>query len=227
MQSREDIVIVGLGEIAEIAMDYFSYDSPYKVVAFSAESSYIKDNTFLGLPIVELESITDYFSPKTYKIFVAIGYDSLNRGRARLYQKCKEKGYSFVSYISSKAFIGSEVEIGENCFILEHNVVQRKAKIGNDVTLWSGNHIGHRTVIEDHCFFSSHIAISGYCRIGSSCFWGINSCAADHVAIASDCLIGAGTVVLSDTSPGKVYRGNPAKAAHISSYSAFGIKMEE
>ncbi|SDD76754.1 hypothetical protein, partial [Sporomusa acidovorans] len=83
MQSREDIVIVGLGEIAEIAMDYFSYDSPYKVVAFSAESSYIKDNTFLGLPIVELESITDYFSPKTYKIFVAIGYDSLNRGRAR------------------------------------------------------------------------------------------------------------------------------------------------
>lgn len=227
METRQEIIIVGLGEIAEMALDYFSIDSPYRVVAFCAEKKYINEKNLQGLPVVALEEVSTYYSPKQYAAFVAIGYDKLNRGRRDLYFKVKAAGYRLVSYVSSKAFIGSNVQIGDNCFVLEHNVIQRKAKLGNNVTLWSGNHIGHRSAIGDHCFFSSHIAVSGYCTIKTGCFMGINSCVADHVVIEPDCLIGAGAVVLSDTEQGKVYRGNPAQAAHISAYQAFGIKREE
>ncbi|SDF44122.1 acetyltransferase [Sporomusa acidovorans] len=221
---REELIIVGIGEIAEMAYEYFTLDSIYNVIAFSAEKSYTDNTQLLGLPIVRLENIESKFSPDRYKLFIALGYDKLNRSRMQFYQECKAKGYELVSYISSKAYIGNDVEIGDNCFILEGNVLQRKVKIGNDVTLWSGNHIGHRSAIGDHCFLSSHIAISGYCSIGQSCFLGINSCVADHISIEEDCVISAGAVILNDTENGKIYRGNPGIAAKIDSYKVFGIK---
>lgn len=226
-EKSEKLIIVGLGEIAEMAMEYFTSDSSYSVVAFAAEENYIKEDFFIGLPVVKFETLEQTHPSNQVKIFVAIGYNCLNRGRMRLYLQTKAKGYELVSYVSSRAFIGEDVSIGDNCFILENNVIQRKAVIGNDVTLWSGNHIGHRSRISDHCFISSHVAISGYCTIGTGCFMGINSCTADHVDIGKDCLIGAGAVLLSDAEQGKIYRGNPAQAARISSYQAFGIKVEE
>jgi ssRNA-specific RNase YbeY (16S rRNA maturation enzyme) len=41
MENEENLIIVGIGEFAEIAYEYFTHDSPYNVVAFSAEKEYI------------------------------------------------------------------------------------------------------------------------------------------------------------------------------------------
>ena len=54
--------------------------------------------------------------------------------------------------------------------ILENNVIQTNVSIGNNVILWSGNHVGHRSTIEDHVHMSSHCVISGFCTIKSFLF---------------------------------------------------------
>ena len=43
-------------------------------------------------------------------------------------------------------------QIGENSFIFENNVIQPFVRVGNNCILWSGNHVGHRTVLRDHVF---------------------------------------------------------------------------
>jgi len=218
------IVIVGCGETAQIAYEYFTYDSSYEVVAFSVEKSYLKAERLFGLPIVPFEELENIYSPVQYKIFVAISYTQLNRIRTRLYREAKQKGFTAVSYVSSKAFVWHNVEIGENSFIFENNVLQYHVKIGNNVILWSGNHIGHRTEIEDNCYVSSHVVISGYCKIGKNCFLGVNSCLNDKISVAEDCIIGSGAVVCRDTERGKVYIGNPAKLLPKTSYESFKVK---
>ncbi|MDR5702653.1 MAG: acetyltransferase [Thermofilaceae archaeon] len=218
------LVIVGDGETAGIAYEYFTHDSPYEVVAFSVEEKYLKKKELFGLPVVPFEELEYVFSPSHHKVFVAISYTQLNRVRTKLYHKVKKKGFACVSYVSSKAFVWKNVEIGENCFIFENNVLQYHVKIGNNVILWSGNHIGHRTTIGDNCYISSHVVISGFCEIGENCFFGVNSCVADHVKIARDCVIGAGAVVLKDTEERKVYIGNPAKPMGKDSLTVFGVQ---
>lgn len=42
MINHKEIVIVGVGETAEMAFEYFTNDSPYKVVAFAAEKGIYK-----------------------------------------------------------------------------------------------------------------------------------------------------------------------------------------
>ncbi len=226
-KEKEPIIIIGEGETGELAYDYFTHDSNYKVVAFSAEKDFIKNKTLFGLPVIPFEELEKIYEPKKYKAYVAVSYTQLNRIRTKLYKQAKEKGFSLASYISSHAFVWPNVEIGENCFIFENNVIQRSVKIGNNVTLWSGNHIGHRTVIKDNCFISSHAVVSGFCEIGENSFLGVNCCTSGALKIAKDCVIGAGAVVIHDTEEGKVYVGNPAKPLpNKTSFESFNVKPQ-
>ncbi len=162
MEKKRNLVIIGDSAFAEIAYEYFSYDSDYEVVGFSVEQDYLQRENLFGLPIVPFESVETYFSPKEHDVFAALAYTQLNRLRTRLSSAAKQKGYKLASYISSKAFVWRNVEMGEHCFIFEGNVVQPFVKLGNNVVLWSGNHIGHHSVIGNNCFVSSHVVISGF-----------------------------------------------------------------
>ena len=127
---EEYIVIIGDGEFAEIAYEYFTYDSPYKVVAFAVEKEYMTKESLFGLPVVSLEEIERLYPKDKYKMFTAITFTKLNRVRTRLYNEVKAKGYKFVSYVSSKAFVWRNAKIGENTFIFENNVIQYNVNIG-------------------------------------------------------------------------------------------------
>lgn len=222
------LIIVGAGEFAEIAYEYFSYDSNYEVAAFAVESQYIKDKELFNLPIVAFENIDREYPPEAFDVFVALYYGKLNRSRTRLFHICKEKGYRCASYISSRAFVWHNVKVGENSFIFEDNTLQYHVTIGNNVVLWSGNHIGHRTVIEDNCWLTSHDVISGFCRIGKNSFIGVNATVGDEVTLGEDTVFGAGAVtVKSLPDKGGVYVGNPARKLNRTAYEQFHVEEEE
>jgi len=218
--NAKQLIIIGDGETAELAYEYFTRDSPYSVKAFAVERQYAKKEKLFGLPIVYLEEVERHFPPTENDAFVAISFTQLNRLRTRLFHAAKDKGYTLATYISSKAFVWHNVQIGENCFILENNVVQYKVRIGNNVTLWSGNHIGHQTVIRDNVFITSHVVVSGFCQIGENSFLGVNSCIAHNVEIARDCIIGMGAVIIKPTTEEKIYVGNPGKPLTKTSLTA-------
>ena len=206
-EKESKLIIVGDSAFAEIACEYFAHDSPYRAVAFTVEEAYLKRDTLFDLPVVAFEQIERIYDPADHSFFVAITYAQGNALRERLYEEAKRKGYAPVSYISSRAFVWRNCRIGEHCFIFEHNVVQPFVEIGKNVILWSGNHIGHHSIIKDHCFLASHVVISGFCEIGERCFMGVNSTVANNVAIGNNCVIGAGAVVLGDVPDDQVVVG--------------------
>jgi sugar O-acyltransferase (sialic acid O-acetyltransferase NeuD family) len=222
----ERVVIVGDGETAELAYEYFTHDSPHDVVAFVVERAYRKRDELFGLPVLDFEDMEARFPTADYRAFVAISYTKLNRVRTRLYQEVKRRGYRCLSYVSSRAFVWHNVLLGENCFIFENNVLQYGVRIGDNVVLWSGNHIGHQTVIGDNVFISSHVVVSGYCQVGENCFLGVNSSVADNVKIAKDCLIGMGAVINRDTVERKVYVGSPGRPVK-DSFEVYGLETDE
>lgn len=227
MQDKtKKLIIVGAGEFAEIAYEYFTYDSEYEVVAFAVESQYLKEDVLMGLPIVPFETMQNMYSIEKYEVYVAVTYVKLNRARTRLYHEVKNKGYRCASYISSHAFVWHNVKVGENTFIFENNTIQYHVSIGNNVVLWSGNHIGHRSVIEDNCWLTSQDVVSGFCRIGENSFIGVNATLGDNVTLPKDTVFGAGALTVKSLSDaGCVYVGSPAKKINRSAYEQFGIEV--
>ena len=141
---NKKLIIVGSGEFAEIAFEYFMLDSDYEVEGFAVEKHFLTKDELFGRKIIAFEDISKIYSPDEYYVFVAITYNQLNRVRRRLYRECKKMGYKCASYVSTKAFVWHNAVIGENTFIFENNTIQYHVQIGNNVVLWSGNHIGHR-----------------------------------------------------------------------------------
>ena len=107
--------------------------------------------------------------------------------------------------------------------ILEDNTIQPFVTIGHNVTLWSGNHIGHHSLVKDHSFIASHVVISGGVEIGEQCFIGVNATIRDHITIGERSVIGAGTLILSDVEPEGVYIGNETERSRVPSTRLRGI----
>ncbi|MCP4160204.1 MAG: acetyltransferase [Deltaproteobacteria bacterium] len=197
------VVIFGTGSLAEISNIYFTTDSDYEVVAFTKDKP--EEKQFCNLPVIDFENVEKFYNPNEFHLFIPMSAKECNKIRKKKFEEGKGKGYYLTSYVSSKATILPESSIGENCFILENNVIQSFAKICDNVVMWSGNHIGHHSVIGKHCFLTSHVVISGRVTIGECCFFGVNSSVRDDIKIADDNIIGVNAVIMKSTKPGQVF----------------------
>lgn len=205
------VIIFGTLDSAELAHYYLQNDSSHEVVAFTVNAEYKKSDKFRGLPVVEFEDLERKYPPDEFKLFAPMTARRMNKLREQVYNCGKGKGYSFVSYVSSKATVCKN-EIGENCFILEDNTLQPFTTLGNNIVLWSGNHIGHHGQIKDHNFFTSHVVMSGHCVIEPNCFFGVNATIRDFTTMAQGTLLAMGACLIQQsTEEWGIYIGNPAK----------------
>ena len=204
-------MIYGNGEMACLARFYLSHDSEHEVVAFTVERSYLDSDTFDGLPLVALDEAVERYPAAGYRAFVAMGYGRVNRDRAERFTELRELGYDLDSYVSWRSFVWPDLQIGQNCFVMEGITIQPSVVIGDDVTLGPGNTIGHHCVLGDHSFLASHVDLSGHVDIGRRTFVGANATVRNRVSLASDNVIGAGAVIMADTDERGVYAAPRAK----------------
>lgn len=182
------IIIFGTNQLAELAEYYINNDTNLEIVAFTVHKNFRNCDIFKDKPVINFEAIEKEYPPSKYLLFAPMTGKNLNKIRESVYNEGKQKGYKFYSYLSSKATILTD-KIGDNCFILEDNTIQPFVEIGNNCVLWSGNHIGHHSKIEDHVFITSHCVISGNCLIKSYSWLGVNCTLKNNLVIDNGTLI--------------------------------------
>jgi sugar O-acyltransferase (sialic acid O-acetyltransferase NeuD family) len=203
---HKPVVIFGAGAFAQVAAVYLEKDSPRTVLAYTVDGEYVDKDSFCGRPLIAFEELRESHPPDRVELLVATGFRGVNGVRRGLYERCRDLGYGFVKYVSSQAYMMSDQEVGENTFVFEANVIQPFVRIGDDVVVWSGNHIGHHSVIGDHCFIASHVVVSGHVTVGERSFIGVNATLRDGISLGAGCVVGAGALVLGDQPEGTVLR---------------------
>jgi sugar O-acyltransferase (sialic acid O-acetyltransferase NeuD family) len=212
------VIVFGLQDFAALAHFYLKRDSEHEVAAFTVTGDYLPpERVFEGKPVVPFEELERHYPPERYHFFAPLSPRSMNRFRAQIYRQAKERGYRFISYVSSRATVFEGTAIGENCFILEDNTIQPFVRVGNNVIMWSGNHIGHHSVIDDHVMFTSHVVVSGHCVVEPYCFLGVNATVRDRLRLAEGTLVVMGACLGNDTDPWSVYQGDPARKRNVAS----------
>ncbi len=198
-----DVVIFGAGQIAEVAKVYIDAHGQDRIVGFTVDALYAKTDRFHGLPVVPWEKLEEHFPPEQVMLLGPLSFRRINEFRRMRYLEGKRRNYKFTSFIHPACHIYTK-DIGENCFILEANVIQPFVRIGNDVMLWSGNHIGHHSFIGDHCFLAGQVGIAGGVRIGEGCFLGGKVGVSGNVTIGDDCFLSFGVTVTKNLEAGAV-----------------------
>lgn len=211
------LVIFGAGQIAEVAHYYFTEEGGRTVAAFTVDAEYRPADTILGAPVVDFETVTDSYPPSEYDMYVAVSFKQVNKLRMKKVAEAEAKGYTLASHVSPRATVWNGFVLQPNTIIMEHNTIQPFATVGRNVTMWSGNHIGHHTHIGDHCFIASQAVISGSCKIGDGSFIGVNATIRDGLTIGAHAVIGAAALVLADAPDEAVFIGQAATLARVPS----------
>jgi len=192
------LFLFGATETAEVADYYFSKQSDYTVEAFVVDDGFASSTSLAGKSVVsfteyerDLREEEDYF-------FVAIGYSKLNRARAEKFLFLKNRGIRLASFVSPEASVADNVQIGLNVMVLEKNTLQPFSLIGDNVVIWSGNHLGHHSTVGNHVFISSGVVIAGHSKIEPFCFLGVNSSIINGSTIGENSVVGAGVNVAED-----------------------------
>jgi len=211
------VVIFGCGRGADVAARYLASDTEHEICGFTVEANYLARNDFRGLPLVDFAQLERRFSPQEFKLFVPLGYQAMNSVRAEKYFEGKRKGYSFISYVSSKIVTHDKLNFGENCFILENSAINFDTRIGNNVVIWSACQIGDECQIDDHVWITSHAVVCGGVQLGEYSFLGANCTIADRVTVAPRTYVGAASLISKNTKEGSVYVTEGSKPIGIDS----------
>ena len=212
-----DLVIFGTGQIAEVAHYYLTQEGGRNVAAFTVDQAYVTAEKACGLPVVAFENVQDIYSPQTHDMFIAVSFRQVNKLREAKFNEARAKGYALTSHVSPRAAVWSGFKANPNTIVMENNVIQPYVTVGQNVTMWSGNHVGHHTTIGGHCFIASNAVISGNVTIGEGTFVGVNVTIRDNIRIGARNVLGAGALILSDTPDNAVFMGQATEMSRVPS----------
>ncbi len=211
------LVLFGSGKISDVLADYFARDSDYEIVAYTCEAAHVGGNEHHGRPWIAFEEIERQFAPASHAMHIAVGYHQMNRVRERLLNAARAKGYRLPSFISTRSWPGPGLACGDNCFVADGVSVEPKARIGENVALWSNVLVGHHAEIDDHAWLAGGTAIGGASKIGARCFLGMNATVGHEVTVGADCLLGARSLVTKPLAAGSVVIDRDSEVIRLNS----------
>jgi sugar O-acyltransferase (sialic acid O-acetyltransferase NeuD family) len=218
-----DLVIYGVGPFAELMHYYFTHDSGYRVVAFTADAEFLKETMFCGLPVVPFETVAAAYTPDAARMFVAIGYKRM-RNRRILFDRAKAHGYTLVNYISSRAISFPNFQIGENNVAMGKVHFEPFVKVGNNNMFWSDTLVCHGVTVGDDNYMGAKCLLAGNSTIENGCFLGNATVLIDGLTVRRESHVVAGSAIFRSTKEFHKYMGNPAQV--IGTHAETGIVIE-
>jgi sugar O-acyltransferase (sialic acid O-acetyltransferase NeuD family) len=211
------LVLFGNGRGASVAHRFLAKDTPHEIVAFTVDQRFITERTYRGLPLVPFEEVQRHYPPEDHRMLILLGYQHMNGLRATKYQQAKSKGYTLESYVASDIFRVEPIVVGENCFVMDNQSISLDVRIGNDVVMWSSNHLGDGTSVGDHAWISSHVTVAANVNIGERAFLGIGATVSGRVTVGREGFVGADVLVSTDVPAGAVRVAGQAEDLAVNS----------
>ena len=209
----DKVIIYGNSAAAQVAHYYLVNDLSRHVAAFTVPQQFIKSETLMNLPVVDLEKLVDLFPPANYRMFIAIGPHDGNRIREKAYLDARARGYELINIFCSGASIMPNLECGDNVLIDQSSVIQPFVTLGSNVNII-------HSVIAHHSRIGSHVQIVSATLGGRACvednvFIGMNAVIREDVKIGKGSIIGAGAIILSNVDEYTVFTAPSARRRKI------------
>lgn len=200
------VVIIGAGGQAKVIADIV--DKSQDILL-----GFLDDNLEKGQKVIcdykVLGKIEEVLQLKeqdeNIEFVIAIGNNTIRKEISDKYR------LNYYTTIHPSAQIGLDVTIEKGTQILANACVNSCAKIGKHCIINTGAIIEHDNIIEDYVHISPNVALGGTVKIGENTHVGIGAVVKNNIEICSNCIIGAGAVIVKNIIEEGTYVGVPAK----------------
>jgi len=202
---KDKLLIIGASGHGKVIADMARQINHWKDISFADDA--LAGQSVMGFKVIGITE--DAFSLiDQYDMIVGIGKNST---RKQLQDRLEAAGASIPTLIHPNAVIGAEVEIGVGSVVMAGAVINCSSRIGKGCIINTGATVDHDNVIDDYVHISPGVHISGTVHIGMLTWLGVGSVISNNLKITSNCIIGAGAVVIRDLVHPGTYVGVPAR----------------
>ena len=207
------LLIIGAGGHGRVAADIAIKMKRWKKITFLDDDQ----NLLFSMGIKVIGITNDVFKyTRNHDIFVAIGN---SKTREKIQNSLEHKGANIPILIHPNAIIGEKVEIGTGTVVMAGTVINCCSKIGKGCIINTGVTIDHDNIIENFVHLSPGVHTAGTVQIGKGSWIGIGAVISNNLNIISECVVGAGAVVVKNITETGFYVGVPAKKVNKPSES--------
>lgn len=201
---RDKIIILGANGHGRVVADIVMKMNRWNQIKFLDDDETIKSS--MGIEVVG--KVYDMYKfINDYDLFVAIGN---NRIREKIQSQLEAAGASIPVLIHPSAIIGEQVKFGIGTVVMAGVMINTCTTIGKGCIINTGAIIDHDSIIQDFVHISPGVCIAGTVEVGRGTWIGIGSTVINNITITSDCIVGAGAVVVKDIVEKGTYVGVPA-----------------
>jgi len=205
------LAIIGAGELGKQIFELSENDPEITVAGFFDDIIPINTVIISNQKVIgTTKDILPFYNSNLFDfLMIGIGYRYIQK-RKFFFDKFSPT-IAFARIIHSSCIIHTSAIIGAGVAIYPGCIIDKNVVIGNNVLLNLGSVVAHDSVIGAHSFIAPRVTFSGFVKLDELNFVGTGSILIDNISVASNCTLGAGTVVIKDINNQGVYVGNPAK----------------
>ena len=210
MTAARPVFVLGAGGHGRLLLDAWRLGENRDPNGFLDDDPAKKDLMIDGLRVLgSIDDNADAIRGAT--LIVGIGAVDKPAVRVDAIARLTELGSEFATVTHPSAIVSPAAHIDAGCTLLAGVIVNRGARLGQFVTLYSGSIVEHDTEIGDHTQVAPGVVIAGNVRIGARVFIGMGANISHGVEIGDDSVVGGGSMVLKDLPPGSRVAGVPAR----------------
>lgn len=200
---KDMLIIIGASGHGKVVLDIANMMNLWKNIVFLDDDTTIK--LCCGKDVIGTIKDIDKYK-EVADFFVAVGN---NKIRERIQEHLVIKNIEVTNLVHPSAIICENVQIGIGTVIMAGVVINSDSKIGKGCIINTSSSIDHDNIVNDYVHISPGVNIAGTVEVGTRSWLGIGSSISNNIKISSDCILGAGTVVIKDIIECGTYVGVP------------------
>ncbi|ESL03775.1 sugar O-acyltransferase, sialic acid O-acetyltransferase NeuD family [Catonella morbi ATCC 51271] len=168
--------------------------------------------------IFSFEDIISKYSPKDIEFMTGIGEPVI---REKLYNKVKEKDYSFAILVHPSASVAESAILEEGTMVAHNAFVSIKAHLFTNTLVQPMACVHHECSVGRNSVVSTSAVMGGNSSLGYNSFIGLGASVKQGISVGNGSVVGMGAIVIKNVSDRVMVVGNPARAIKMGDLRAF------
>lgn len=205
---KTKLYIIGAGSFGgHVAWNFDSYSNDFEIAGFFDDDTDKIGTEQFGYEV--LGPVRDALGLKNTAIFIGIASPKTKK---KIIERLSDnRSLRYPSFVHPKAWISSDVEIGQGSIIYPGTSINFGCKVGDFVLMNMNCALGHHTIIGHYSSLAPGVNTGGHTSIGEVVDVGIGVSTLQNVTLGTDSIIGGQSMVINDIPGGVTVVGVPAK----------------
>lgn len=166
--------------------------------------------SLLGIPYLGDDAVVFLHRRDELRLVNGIGSTRSAALRQEIYDKFREKQYTFETVIHPSTVIAPDVQIGDGAQIMAGVVIQPGTWLGENVVVNTRACVDHDCLIDAHAHIAPGSTLCGHVHVGRAAHIGSGATIMQGINVGAAAVVGAGAVVVRDVPAGVTVVGVPA-----------------